>query len=55
VVSLALDGVVVALDDRRLGSGFHAAEAGWRWTDGAGLLTVGDAGLLQVEIVALAA
>ena len=30
-----IDGAAVALDDARLGAGWHDAEAGWRWTDGA--------------------
>ena len=34
VSSLKLDGKRVALDDARLGTGWHATEAGHRWTNG---------------------
>ncbi len=51
--AVALDDAEVALDDRRLASGFHASEGGWRWTDGAGLLNVGAARSLRVEVVAV--
>ena len=34
VVGVRLDGVNIALDDVRLGAGWHAPEGGLRWTDG---------------------
>jgi hypothetical protein len=43
VARLALDGVPLALDDPRLATGWHAAEADWRWTDGAATLLTGGA------------
>ncbi len=41
VGGLWLDGQAIPLCDVRLQSGFHAAEAHWRWTDGAGALALG--------------
>jgi hypothetical protein len=38
VRALVLDGVSVALDDDRLGEGWHKPEEGWRWTDGGAVL-----------------
>jgi hypothetical protein len=40
VQSLSLDGVPLALDDPRLGAGFHPPEPGLRWTDGAATITL---------------
>ena len=51
--AVALDDAEVALDDRRLASGFHVSEGAWRWTDGAALLNVGAARSLRVEVVAV--
>ncbi len=31
---IRFDGEPAALDDPRLGAGWHAPEAGWRWTAG---------------------
>jgi len=45
---VALDGRGLALDDARLGSGWQAAEAAWRWTDGAGQIDVG--GVREVRL-----
>lgn len=49
VAGLRLDGMRIGLDDRRLTAGWHAVEAGWRWTDGDGGLAIGG-GLLEVEV-----
>ena len=38
VARIAIDGHDVALDDERLGEGWHPAEAGHRWTDGDALV-----------------
>jgi hypothetical protein len=54
IATVALDDAPIPLTDTRLASGFHAAEEGWRWTDGAGLLTVAGASSLRVDVVALA-
>jgi len=35
VSAIRVDGEVVALDDAAPGHGWHAAEASWRWTNGA--------------------
>jgi len=50
VRALALDGITVALTDARLGSGWHAAEPGWRWTDGNAAIAAGEAHTLEVDI-----
>ena len=50
VASLRLDG-----DDLRgRGAGWHGAEAGWRWTDGAATLPVSGGGLLSLRAAAAA-
>ncbi len=54
VTALTLDGAAVPLDDGRLVTGWHACEAGWRWTDGAALVLVAGAQLLEVSLTALA-
>ena len=41
--SLALDGVDLAMDDARLGAGWHAPEPHWRWTDGNAAIAVAGA------------
>jgi hypothetical protein len=43
---LYLDGRQIPLDDSRLSSGWHAAEPGWRWTDGDAGLALGAGGEL---------
>jgi hypothetical protein len=48
VASLALDGRMLALDDPRLGAGWHAAESDLRWTAGAAELDVTGAGRLDI-------
>ena len=40
VAALRVDGTDIALDDPRLGSGWHAPEPGWRWTDGEAVVTI---------------
>jgi len=50
VRALALDGVALALTDTRLGAGWHAAEPGWRWTDGDAAIAAGQARTLAVEL-----
>ena len=50
VSALALDGEAMALDDPRLGTGWHAVEPGLRWTDGAAEIAVGAARQLRVGI-----
>jgi hypothetical protein len=47
---MALDGVAIPLDDARFGSGWHAAEEGWRWTDGAGAIRVAGARLVSLRL-----
>ena len=54
VAAMALDGIPVALDDARLGDGWHTAEAGWRWTDGAGMIPVAGARLLSLRLATAA-
>jgi hypothetical protein len=61
VMTVAIDGQPVPLDDQRLGKGFHGMEieAGlsWRWTDGEAVLELGaaaEARLLSFEVRALA-
>jgi len=53
VTGLALDGVAVGLGDGRLGAGWHPAEDGLRWTDGAGEIAVGGARRLEVGTAGL--
>ena len=50
VAALWLDGAPVALDDARLGAGWHARERGLRWTDGAAALRVGKARQLALRL-----
>ena len=47
--ALRLDGAAVPRDDARLGAGWHAAEAAWRWSDGAGAIDV--RGVRRVELL----
>ncbi len=54
LAALALDGVPVALDDARLGDGWYGVEAGWRWTDGAGMIRVAGARLLSLRLATAA-
>ncbi len=41
LTALDIDGESILPDDARLSDGWHAAEVGWRWSDGAGTLPVG--------------
>ena len=50
VAGMALDGVAVALDDPRLGDGWHAAEAGLRWTGGRAVLRVAGGRRLVIRL-----
>ena len=54
VTHMALDGVAVPPDDARHGTGWHAPEPGWRWTDGDATLHAGAARTLDVVIRPLA-
>ena len=50
VTALTLSGKRIALDDARLGPGWHAIEDHQhRWTDGAALVMVGDARTIGFE------
>jgi hypothetical protein len=49
VHKLWLDDVLVPRDDPRLTTGWHAPEAGWRWTDGAASLEAGGARTLTLK------
>jgi len=51
VAALWLDGRALALDDPRLVAGWHAAEPGLRWSDGAATLDVAGARSLRVGLV----
>jgi hypothetical protein len=50
LADITLDGMALPLDDARLGAGWHAAEPGWRWTDGDAAILAGGAGLLEFEL-----
>jgi hypothetical protein len=56
VSRLVLDGRPIALDDPRLGSGWHDVECngaglpGWRWTNGDAALAVTGPGELDIEV-----
>jgi hypothetical protein len=57
VAQFALDGAALGLQENAFGPGFHAAEAGWRWTDGAACLVLGAAPRprrLSFDVVCLA-
>lgn len=47
---LRLDDEPVALDDPRFVRGWHDAEPGLRWTDGAGELDLGGAGIVELRL-----
>ncbi len=46
------DGVAAALEDGRFLSGWHAAEAGWRWSDGDAVLDVAGLADIAFRLVA---
>jgi hypothetical protein len=50
VSRITLDGREMPLDDIRLGSGWHATEADWRWTDGDAGLAVAGVRMLEIEV-----
>ena len=50
VSRIALDGQAIPLGDARLGMGWQAVEAGWRWTDGDAALDATGARALGVEV-----
>ncbi|HEX7853242.1 MAG TPA: Hint domain-containing protein [Sphingobium sp.] len=54
ISALRVDGAVIALDDDRLGVGFHPVEvhgdSQWRWTDGNAKLALANAGAVMLEI-----
>lgn len=50
VAALHLDGVAHAIAGIA-GQGWHAAEAGWRWTDGAATINVEGARLLTLDVL----
>ena len=50
VRAIALDGIAVALTDSRLGAGWHAAEPGWRWTDGNAAIAAGGSRTVEIEL-----
>ena len=47
---LRIDGGEIPLDSPVLGSGWHAPEAGLRWTDGSGEIACAGACLVEVEV-----
>ena len=53
ITRLELDGREVALDSPALAEGWHAPEANWRWTDGAGVLPVAGARQVAFDLVAM--
>ena len=50
---LWLDSAEIALDDPRLGGGWHAPEESFRWTDGAATLRMAGAANLQLELAVI--
>ena len=50
VTGLRFDDEPVALDDPRFLRGWHGAEPGLRWTDGAGELDVGGGGIVELRL-----
>jgi hypothetical protein len=50
VSRIAVDGEEISLTDPRLGGGWHAAESGWRWTNGEATLAIAGARMLELEI-----
>jgi hypothetical protein len=47
---LRFDGAPIPLDDKRLVAGWHAAEAGWRWTGGDAVLDLEGRGALEFSL-----
>ncbi|MCC6719057.1 MAG: Hint domain-containing protein [Acetobacteraceae bacterium] len=52
IARITLDGAALALDDARLGAGWHRVEHGWRWTDGHAWLHPRGATRLGFDIAA---
>ena len=50
VVRLVVDGTEIALDDARLSDGWHAAEDGWRWTQGDAIVPCAGGCVLEVNV-----
>ena len=50
ITNIRLDGVKIALDDKRLSSGWHAPEAEWRWTDGYARLALSGAREVRFDV-----
>jgi hypothetical protein len=53
VTALALDGMPLALDSQRLGTGWHAVEPNMRWTDGEASIAVAGARSLTLGVAPL--
>ena len=53
VLALRIDGAEVALDDSRLGTGWHASEPDLRWTDGAAAIDCAGGRVLEVTLAPL--
>jgi hypothetical protein len=53
IVKLEIDGVVVPLDDSRLGRGWHDVESDWRWTDGEAELLAGFAAQIDIRVAVM--
>jgi hypothetical protein len=53
VSGITIDGAGLPLSDPRLASGWHACEAGWRWTDGSALLLTRGAKRLELKLALL--
>ena len=54
LTQLRLDDTSVPLDDARFVAGWHTSELGLRWTNGAGLLDVGGASVVELRLAATA-
>jgi Hint domain len=50
VAALRFADAPLALDDPRLGAGWHPAEAGLRWTDGAATISLAGGGRLEIAL-----
>jgi hypothetical protein len=53
VVQMALDGAAIPLGDPHCGSGWHAPEGAWRWTDGNAVVMCGGAKVLEIHLAYL--
>ncbi len=50
LANIRVDGKLIALDDRRLASGWHDPEPGWRWSDGCGRLLLDGARCVEFDL-----